>query len=135
MGKTTDTITEGIQDVAGATVPHGAIVARFSHLSQECHRWGGTHALEFSSVNACTGVASGTWHACDTDETNAARSTAMGSTTDKIKGRVKEAVGVITDNDRLKREGQTDQAVGEVKEAAEKVKDTVKRVVEKIKDA
>jgi uncharacterized protein YjbJ (UPF0337 family) len=59
----------------------------------------------------------------------------MGSTTDKIKGRVKEAVGVITDNDRLKREGQTDQVVGEVKEAAEKVKDTVERVVEKVKDA
>jgi uncharacterized protein YjbJ (UPF0337 family) len=63
----------------------------------------------------------------------------MGSTTDKIKGRVKEAVGVLTDNDRLKREGQTDQVVGEVKEAAEraaeKVKDKVERVVEKIKDA
>ena len=52
----------------------------------------------------------------------------MGSTTDKITGRVKEAVGVITDNDRLKREGQTDQAVGEVKEVAA-------RVVEKVKDA
>jgi uncharacterized protein YjbJ (UPF0337 family) len=59
----------------------------------------------------------------------------MGSTTDKITGRVKEAVGVITDNDRLKREGQTDQVVGEVKEAAEKVKDKVARVVEKVKDA
>ena len=59
----------------------------------------------------------------------------MGSTTDKIKGRVKEAGGVITDNDRLKREGQTDQVVGEVKEAAEKVKDKVARVVEKVKDA
>ena len=59
----------------------------------------------------------------------------MGSTIDKIKGRLKEAVGVITDNDRLKREGQTDQVVGEVKEAAEKVKDKVERVVEKVKDA
>ena len=59
----------------------------------------------------------------------------MGSTTDKIKGRIKEAVGVITDNDRLKREGQTDQVVGEVKEAAEKVKDKVERVVEKVRDA
>ena len=59
----------------------------------------------------------------------------MGSTTDKIKGRVKEAVGVITDNDRLKREGQTDQVVGEVKETAEKVQDKVERVVEKVKDA
>jgi uncharacterized protein YjbJ (UPF0337 family) len=63
------------------------------------------------------------------------RSTAMGSTTDKIKGRVKEAVGVLTDNDRLKREGQTDQVVGEVKETAEKVQDKVKRVVKKVKDA
>jgi uncharacterized protein YjbJ (UPF0337 family) len=63
----------------------------------------------------------------------------MGSTTDKIKGRVKEAVGVITDNDRLKREGQTDQVVGEVKDTAEraakKVRDKVERVVEKLKDA
>ena len=59
----------------------------------------------------------------------------MGSTTDKITGRVKEAVGVLTDNDRLKREGQTDQVVGEVKEAAEKVKDKVEWVVEKVKDA
>ena len=59
----------------------------------------------------------------------------MGSTTDKIKGRVKEAVGVITDNDRLKREGQTDQVAGEVKEVAEKVKDNVARVVDKVKDA
>ena len=59
----------------------------------------------------------------------------MGSTTDKIKGRVKEAVGVLTDNDRLKREGQTDQVVGEVKDTAEKVQDKVKRVVKKVKDA
>jgi uncharacterized protein YjbJ (UPF0337 family) len=43
----------------------------------------------------------------------------MGSTPDKIKGRIKEAVGVITDNDRLKSEGRTDPVVGEVKEAAE----------------
>ena len=62
----------------------------------------------------------------------------MGSTIDKSKGRLKEAVGVITDNDRLKREGQTDQVMGEVKEtaewAAEKVQDKVERVVEKVKD-
>ena len=74
----------------------------------------------------------------------------MGSKTDKIKGRIKEAVGALTDNDDLKREGQRDQAVGEVKEAAEraaeqvqdtvegaaeKVKATVKRAVEKAKNA
>jgi uncharacterized protein YjbJ (UPF0337 family) len=90
-------------------------------------------------VNVYTGVAHGAEDAYDTGGTSAARRTAMGSTTDKITGRVKEAVGVLTDNDRLKREGQRDQAVGEVKEAAEgaaeQVKDKVARVVEKIKDA
>jgi uncharacterized protein YjbJ (UPF0337 family) len=57
---------------------------------------------------------------------------------DTMKGRLKEAVGVLTDNDHLKREGQRDQAVGEVKEAAEsaaeKVKDKVERVAKKVKD-
>jgi uncharacterized protein YjbJ (UPF0337 family) len=63
----------------------------------------------------------------------------MGGKTDKIKGRIKEAVGALTDNDTLKREGQRDQAVGEVKDAAEsaaeKVKNTVARAVEKAKNA
>jgi len=48
-------------------------------------------------------------------------------------------VGVLTDNDHLKREGQRGQAVGEGKEAAEsaaeKVKDKVERAVEKVKNA
>jgi uncharacterized protein YjbJ (UPF0337 family) len=63
----------------------------------------------------------------------------MSGKIDKIKGRIKEAVGVITDNDRLKSEGRLDQVVGEVKEkaerVAEKVKEKVKRVVEKVKGA
>ncbi len=67
------------------------------------------------------------------------RGRVMGSKIDKIKGRIKEAVGVLADDDSLKKEGQRDQAVGEVKEvaerAAEKVKKTVERAVEKVKDA
>jgi uncharacterized protein YjbJ (UPF0337 family) len=59
----------------------------------------------------------------------------MGSTTDKITGRIKEAVGGLTDNDCRKREGQMEQVVGEVKEVAEQVEDTVARVVEKGRDA
>ncbi|HSF31379.1 MAG TPA: CsbD family protein [Candidatus Tectomicrobia bacterium] len=62
----------------------------------------------------------------------------MGSKSDKIKGRIKEAVGVLADDDSLKREGQRDQAVGEVKEtveqAAQQVKDQVKRAAEKVKE-
>ena len=48
------------------------------------------------------------------------RSTAMSGKTDQIKGRIKEAAGVLTDNERLKRKGKLDQAVGKVKETAEK---------------
>jgi uncharacterized protein YjbJ (UPF0337 family) len=55
----------------------------------------------------------------------------MVSTIDKIKGRLKEALGVITDNDRFKREGQRDQVVGEVKDKAERVAEKVKEEVER----
>ena len=51
----------------------------------------------------------------------------MSGKTDQIKGRIKEAAGALTDNERLKREGKRDQVVGKVKEAAEKVVDKVKK--------
>ena len=44
----------------------------------------------------------------------------------EIKGRVEEAAGAITDDDKLRREGKTDQAVGKVKQAVEKVVDKTK---------
>ena len=44
---------------------------------------------------------------------------------DKAKGRVKEAAGALTGNQRLKDEGRVDQAKGSVKNAADKVADTV----------
>lgn len=45
---------------------------------------------------------------------------------DELKGRVKEAAGALTGDKKLKREGKTDQAVGKVKQAVEKVIDKVK---------
>ena len=51
---------------------------------------------------------------------------AMDGKKDQIKGRIKEAAGVLTDNDRLKREGKLDQVVGKVKETAEKAVDKIK---------
>ena len=51
--------------------------------------------------------------------------------TDKIKGRVKEAAGAVTGDDKLKREGKIDRGAGTVKdkvsETADKVKDAVRR--------
>jgi len=40
----------------------------------------------------------------------------MSGKTDPINGRIKEAAGVLTDNDRLKRKGKPDQVAGKVKE-------------------
>lgn len=46
--------------------------------------------------------------------------------TDEAKGRVKEAAGSLTDDDKLKREGKTDRAAGSVKEKTEDAVDSVK---------
>lgn len=53
----------------------------------------------------------------------------MSGAMDKAKGRVKEAVGALTGDRKLKREGKIDQAAGTAKDAAERVVDTVKRNV------
>jgi uncharacterized protein YjbJ (UPF0337 family) len=56
----------------------------------------------------------------------------MGGKTDEVKGRIKEAAGAVTDNDKLRAEGQADQAVGKVKQVAEKAVDKVKQAVKKL---
>ncbi len=58
----------------------------------------------------------------------------MDSNTDDVKGRVKEAVGDLTDNDRLKREGQTDRKVGQAKEFIDEVGEKAKDLVDDVKD-
>jgi uncharacterized protein YjbJ (UPF0337 family) len=42
---------------------------------------------------------------------------------DQAKGRVKQAVGDLTDDKDLKREGKVDETAGKVKEGVDKVKD------------
>jgi uncharacterized protein YjbJ (UPF0337 family) len=58
----------------------------------------------------------------------------MGSTFDDAKGRVKEAAGDLTDDDKLKREGKADQVGAKAKEMAEKAKDKVEDAVDTVKD-
>ena len=58
----------------------------------------------------------------------------MDSHTDDLKGRVKEAVGDLTDNDDLKREGQADRAGGKVKEVIDRLGEKGKDFVDDIKD-
>ncbi|MGH8979223.1 MAG: CsbD family protein [Acidimicrobiia bacterium] len=57
----------------------------------------------------------------------------MGEKADDIKGRAKEAVGDLTDNDELKREGKVDRAASSIKEKVEEVTDKVRdKVNEKL---
>jgi uncharacterized protein YjbJ (UPF0337 family) len=56
----------------------------------------------------------------------------MSGKTDVVKGRVKEAAGALTGNDKLREEGKTDQAVGRAKQAVQKAADAVKKAVKKV---
>ena len=56
----------------------------------------------------------------------------MGGKTDVVKGRIKEAAGALTGNDKLRDQGKTDQAVGKTKQAVQKAADTVKKAVKKV---
>jgi len=61
----------------------------------------------------------------------------MGDRLDEAKGRVKEAAGVLANDEALEREGQRDQAGATIKravrEAADATKDAVDRVVDSAK--
>ena len=59
----------------------------------------------------------------------------MSGTADKAKGRIKEATGVLAGDDKLRREGKVDQAVGKVKDAAERAKGAVERGADKAREA
>jgi uncharacterized protein YjbJ (UPF0337 family) len=53
----------------------------------------------------------------------------MSGRTDVVKGRIKEAAGALTGNERLRAEGKADQAVGKAKQTAKKAVDKVKKAV------
>ena len=56
----------------------------------------------------------------------------MSGKTDVVKGRIKEAAGELTGNDKLRAKGKTDQAVGKTKQAVQNAADTVKKAVKKV---
>ena len=51
-----------------------------------------------------------------------------------IKGRAKEAVGDLTDDDELKREGKLDQATGSIKEKLDDAKEWAEDKVDDVRD-
>jgi uncharacterized protein YjbJ (UPF0337 family) len=50
----------------------------------------------------------------------------LGNTAEDAKGKVKEAAGKATDDERLEAEGRGDQASADIKQAGETVKDAFK---------
>jgi uncharacterized protein YjbJ (UPF0337 family) len=57
------------------------------------------------------------------------------SGTDEVKGRAKEAIGDLTDDDDLKAEGKADKASGKAKDVIDNIKDKADDAVDKIRDA
>lgn len=62
----------------------------------------------------------------------------MSSTSDKVKGmaneavgNVKQGIGKLTNNDKLRAEGKAQEIKGEAEQAKGKAKDAVKNVVDK----
>lgn len=55
----------------------------------------------------------------------------MSGKADEIKGRVKEAVGDLTDNEDLKDSGKADKTAGKVKQGAERIIDKARDSVKK----
>jgi len=58
----------------------------------------------------------------------------MSGTTDKAKGRVKQAAGALTDDKDLEREGKLDEFAGKAKDAAKDAIDMAKDAVDNVKD-
>ena len=53
----------------------------------------------------------------------------MGEIIDKVKGKIKRAVGAVTGDKKLERDGKIDEVKGDVKGAVEDVKHAVKEAV------
>ncbi|WP_036921731.1 CsbD family protein [Propionicicella superfundia] len=56
------------------------------------------------------------------------------NTADDAKGRVKEAAGALSGDERLKAEGKLDQAAAAVKDAADHVTEKVEDAIDAVKD-
>ena len=58
----------------------------------------------------------------------------MGEHIDEAKGRAKEAIGDLTDDDKLKREGKVDRAASTVRGKVDDVKEKAEDVIDTVRD-
>lgn len=63
------------------------------------------------------------------------RETKMSANSDKAKGRIKQAAGALTDNDKLQREGTRDERAGKIKQAADDAVDVIRDKAGDVADA
>ncbi|MCA1789796.1 MAG: CsbD family protein [Thioalkalivibrio sp.] len=50
----------------------------------------------------------------------------MGEHTDKAKGKIKQATGKLTDDEKMRREGRRDEVKGKISGAGKDIKDSAK---------
>ena len=55
-------------------------------------------------------------------------------TIDEAKGRLKEAIGVLSGNKNLKRQGKVDQVVGKAKDTVDNIRAKADEKVEQLRD-
>ena len=53
--------------------------------------------------------------------------------TDDLKGKAKEAIGKVTDDEKLEAEGQMDQGMADLRQRGEQLKDAVKDIKDAFK--
>ena len=58
----------------------------------------------------------------------------MSGKAEEVKGRIKEAAGALTGNDKLRAEGQADETVGKAKQVATKVIDKAQQAADAAAD-
>lgn len=58
----------------------------------------------------------------------------MAGNFDQTKGKIKQAMGDLTDDSQLKREGKVDERAGKVKKFVEARKDNIEDAVDKVKN-
>lgn len=59
--------------------------------------------------------------------------TSVAGERDKVKGRAKQAAGDLTGDDEMRREGQADEAGGDVKDLIDKAADRLNETVDKLR--
>ncbi len=58
----------------------------------------------------------------------------MAGEMDKLKGKAKQVVGDLTDNNEMVAEGKRDEAAGKMKDAGDKLKDKAEDAIDRARD-